>query len=139
MNVMMFALHSCRDTFSSYFHSGGNEEEMKTDISLINLQSYFLFCMLNKYELYYFEIRYRRQPSCSYGRLFILRIIIRTVIPQNSGVLFSELYILCQSVSFFFETGSKYIYNEHNRHRASTELQNEWSCTSTVSMPSWHV
>ena len=81
--VMMFAFHSCKDTSSSYFHSSGNEEEMKTDISLINLQSYFLFCILNKYELYYFEIRYRRQQCCSYETLLIWRIIIRTVIPQK--------------------------------------------------------
>ena len=81
---MMFAFHSCRDTSSSYFHSTGNEEEMKTDISLINLQSYFLFCMLNKYELYYFEIRYRRQPCCSYGRLLIWRIMVKNCDPTKA-------------------------------------------------------
>lgn len=104
MSVMMFAFHSCRDTFSSYFHGSGNEEEMRTDISLTNLQSYFLFCMLNKYKVYYFEIRYRKQPCCSYGfGGFIIRAVIST---KAAKFCYSESHFLFQSVSFFLCAGS---------------------------------
>jgi hypothetical protein len=138
MSAMMFAFHSCRETFSSYFHSSGNEEEMKTDISLINLQSYFLFCMLNKYELCYFEIRCRSQPCSSYWRLFILKIVIRSLwLYKNSRVLFSELYFLHPSVSFGLDADNTHIYNEQNRHHSGAKFKNEWSCTSTLAVPLW--